>query len=142
MGTWGSCLDCDWRPFGYPKALFLQSTLLCHQKEWRLSPDPGPITPRFFLFDTSASREGIISPLQFSGDGNFSCDKDFSVCQLMPSFPKVFLFSPIWEEYLSRRPYAPLKQSVLPSGSHSDDLSFPGQNRPSSLQQLLFCERI
>ena len=42
----------------------------------------------------------------------------------MPSFPKVFLFSPFWEEYLSRRPYAPLKQSVLPSGSHSDDLSF------------------
>ena len=40
----------------------------------------------------------------------------------MPSFPKVFLFSPFWEEYLSLRPYAPLKQSVLPSDSHSDDL--------------------
>ena len=80
-----------------------------------------PLLP-VFLFDTSASREGNLSPPHLLGDGDFSCDRDFSVCQLMPSFPKVFLFSPIWEEYLSRRPYAPLKQSVLPSGSLSDDL--------------------
>ena len=40
----------------------------------------------------------------------------------MPSFPKDFLFSPIWEEYLSHRPYAPLNQSVPSSGSQFDDL--------------------
>ena len=121
-GTLGFSSDCDWRSFGFPKASGLQLTRLCHQKVWRLSPDPGPLVPRLFLFDTSV--KGEVSPPQVSGEGDFSCGKDSLRCQLLPSFPKVFLFSPSWEEFLSRRPYACFEALAPPSeeGDSSDDL--------------------
>ena len=60
----------------------------------------------------------------FRGMG-VSAVTDFSACQLMPSFPKVFLFSPVWEKYLSHRSYAPFRQSIPSSGGQFDDhLSF------------------
>ena len=83
-GTLGSCSDCDWRPFGYPKALIFQLTLFWHQKGV-FSLDPGPFAPRLLNFDTSVS--GEVSSSQIFGEEDFSYGKDFPVILLMPSFP-------------------------------------------------------
>ena len=116
-----SGLECDWRPFGHPIGLFLQSTLLCHQRVWSLVPSSIREVPMLFRFDPLFSWVG---PPPQGGKGFVSCGLDLQACQFSPDFPRVFLFSPLWEDYLSPMPLVGWPQAFLPSGIFDDLLSF------------------
>ena len=119
-GSSGFSSDCDWRSFGFPESSGSQLDRLCHQMEWRLSPNPGPLVPRLFLFDSSVKE---VSSPSHGGGGEFSCGEGSLRCQFLPNFPKVFLFSPSWIKILSLRPYV-FDDLSPPSevGDSSDDL--------------------
>ena len=108
-GTSGSSLDCDWRPLGYPKA-FSFSLPFSVTRRWCLSPFPGPLAPRLFELVSLVSRE--ILPPQDLGEMDFS-GQDLPVCQLKPSFPSLFLFSPFGKNSFSQT-LCSMDESVFP----------------------------
>ena len=91
--------------------------------DWRLSPNPGPLVPRLFLFVSLVKR---VSSPSLVGGGDFSCGIDSPCCQFLPNFPKVFRFSPSWFKILSHRPYV------------FDDLSSPSEEGVSPDDLLQF----
>ena len=70
--------------------------------EWRLAPNPGPLVPHYFWFDSSVKE---VSSPSLVGGGDLSCGEGHLRCQSLPAFPKVFLFNPSWSKFLSHRPY-------------------------------------
>ena len=105
--------------------------------EWRLSPNPGPLVPRLFLFDSSVKE--VSSPL-FIGEGEAYCGGSFLSCQFLPSFPKVFLFSPSWQKILSRRPvvFDDLSPSSVVGDSSEDLLLFQVSRGPLHADNCFF----
>ena len=67
-----------------------------------------------------------------------SCGQVFPVCQLMPSFPKVFLFSPSWVDFLSPRPFARWLQVSSPPGLLDDLLKFQVSKGPIHSSSCFF----
>ena len=67
-----------------------------------------------------------------------SCGQDFPVCQLMPSFHKLFLFSPIWVDFLSPRPFARWLQVSSPPGLLDDLFKFQVSKGPIHSNSCFF----
>ena len=85
-----------------PKSSGSQLDRLCHQMDWRLSPNPGPLVPRLFMFDSSVKE--VSSPL-FIGKGEAYGGSCLLSCQPLLFFSEAFLLSHSWQKILSRRPF-------------------------------------
>ena len=78
-----------------PKSSGSQLDRLCHQMDWRLSPNPGPLVPRLFMFDSSVKE--VSSPL-FIGEGEAYGGGCLLSCQSLLFFSEAFLLSPSWQK--------------------------------------------